>query len=201
MTVTVLRTHTPRNTRPLGPPTPRTIARRRGADPPAEVTLTVGVTLAGDRPHRDALEFIDALNRLAEQVGATLSITSGPESDAVADVRPIGLVETTPTEFELDPWTRVVRRHGTPVQLTKVEYDLLEFLVDNPQQVFTRRQLLGQIWRDDRSGRRTVDVHVSRLRAKLGADIVTTTRGVGYRLTDGAPITVVHHRPNGDVHE
>ncbi|MFC7484878.1 winged helix-turn-helix domain-containing protein [Luedemannella flava] len=130
-----------------------------------------------------------------------MSITSGPESDAVADVRPIGLVETTPTEFELDPWTRVVRRHGTPVQLTKVEYDLLEFLVDNPQQVFTRRQLLGQIWRDDRSGRRTVDVHVSRLRAKLGADIVTTTRGVGYRLTDGAPITVVHHRPNGDVHE
>jgi DNA-binding winged helix-turn-helix (wHTH) protein len=199
MTVTVLRTHTPRNVRPLGPSAPR----RRRATPPAEVTLTIGVTLAGDRPHRDALDFIDGLNRLAEGVGATLNIASVPAArPAVSLVRRAETgepVETgEPAEIELHPGTRVVRRHGVPISLTRVEYDLLAFLVDHPQQVFTRRQLLSHIWGDDGNSRRTVDVHVSRLRSKLGADLVATTRGVGYRLAERAPIRVIHHHQFGD---
>ncbi|GAA1771028.1 winged helix-turn-helix domain-containing protein [Luedemannella helvata] len=193
MTVTVLRTHTPRNVRPLGRPAPRTTRHRR-ADPPAEVTLTIGVTLAGDRPHRDALDFIDGLNQLAENLGASVTIASAPPA------RPAVFRTPAPADIEIDPRSRVVRRRGAPVQLTKVEYDLLTFLVDNPRQVFTRGQLLRRIWGDDRAGRRTVDVHISRLRAKLGGELVATTRGVGYRLADSAPVSVIHHA-NGVVHE
>jgi two-component system, OmpR family, response regulator MtrA len=196
MSVTVLRTHTPR---PYGHPRTRRDSTRP-AELPVTVTLTIGVTLTGDRPHRDALDFIDGLNRLAEGVGARLSIASAPApKPPVSLVRPAGPAEPgEPAEIEMHPGTRVVRRHGAPIALTRVEYDLLAFLVDHPQQVFTRRQLLSQIWGDDGNSRRTVDVHVSRLRSKLGADLVATTRGVGYRLAEHAPIRVIHHHQFGD---
>lgn len=189
MTVTVLRTPAPRHVRPLGRPAART-ARQRRVDPPVEVTLTIGVTLAGGRPHRDALDFIDALNQLADNLGASVTVASTPPGHGGARRA------AAPVDIEIDPQSRVVSRRGAPVELTRVEYDLLTFLVDNPRQVFTRRQLLEGIWGDDRAGRRTVDVHVSRLRAKLGGDLVVTSRGVGYRLADRAPISVIHH-PEG----
>nr|BFE69220.1 hypothetical protein GCM10020092_025210 [Actinoplanes digitatis] len=65
------------------------------------------------------------------------------------------------------------------------------FLATHPRQVFSRSQLLGHVWGHLHTTVRTVDVHVSRLRTKLGnPDIVTTVYGVGYRLADDAGITI-----------
>jgi DNA-binding response OmpR family regulator len=67
----------------------------------------------------------------------------------------------------------------------------LLFLTAHPRQVFSRSQLLAQVWGHTHTTARTVDVHVSRLRHKLGdQDLITTVYGLGYRLADDAPITV-----------
>ena len=68
--------------------------------------------------------------------------------------------------------------------LTQREFDLLEFLMRYPGEVFSREELLQRVWGwDFDGGSRTVDVHVQQLRAKLGdyADLIETVRGVGYR--------------------
>lgn len=77
--------------------------------------------------------------------------------------------------------------------LCRREFDLLRYLAEHPGQVFTRGQLLGAVWDDVFTGPRTVDVHIRRLRQKLGTrrPLITTVRGVGYRLATGAPIALV----------
>jgi len=75
---------------------------------------------------------------------------------------------------------------GRPLDLTYMEYELLKFLVQNPGKVFTRELLLSRVWGYDYyGGARTVDVHIRRLRAKLGeehANLIQTVRSVGYRF-------------------
>jgi DNA-binding response OmpR family regulator len=74
---------------------------------------------------------------------------------------------------------------GRPLDLTFKEFELLRFLVGNPGRVFTREQLLSDVWGYDYfGGTRTVDVHVRRLRAKLGdrESVIGTVRNVGYRF-------------------
>jgi DNA-binding response OmpR family regulator len=75
---------------------------------------------------------------------------------------------------------------GTPVDLTYMEYELLRFFVTNPARVWSREQLLSRVWGYDYfGGARTVDVHVRRLRAKLGEERsswIGTVRSVGYRF-------------------
>ena len=71
-----------------------------------------------------------------------------------------------------------------PLDLTYMEYELLKFFVTHPGKVFTREQLLSRVWGYEYyGGARTVDVHVRRLRAKLGeehAGLIQTVRSVGY---------------------
>jgi DNA-binding response OmpR family regulator len=73
-----------------------------------------------------------------------------------------------------------------PLDLTYMEYELLKFLAQNPGKVFTREILLSRVWGYEYyGGARTVDVHVRRLRAKLGeehANLIATVRSVGYRF-------------------
>ena len=75
---------------------------------------------------------------------------------------------------------------GQPLDLTYMEYELLKFLSQNPGKVFTREILLSRVWGYDYyGGARTVDVHIRRLRAKLGeehANLIQTVRSVGYRF-------------------
>jgi len=74
---------------------------------------------------------------------------------------------------------------GRPLDLTFKEFELLRYLVANPGRVFTREQLLSDVWGYDYfGGTRTVDVHVRRLRAKLGdrESVIGTVRNVGYRF-------------------
>ncbi|MEJ3403792.1 response regulator transcription factor [Rathayibacter sp. YIM 133350] len=74
---------------------------------------------------------------------------------------------------------------GKPLDLTFKEFELLRFLATHPSRVFTREQLLSEVWGYDYfGGTRTVDVHVRRLRAKLGdlESLIGTVRNVGYRF-------------------
>ena len=75
--------------------------------------------------------------------------------------------------------------HGRPLDLTFKEFELLRFLAQHPGRVFTREQLLSEVWGYDYfGGTRTVDVHIRRLRAKLGdlEALIGTVRNVGYRF-------------------
>lgn len=86
----------------------------------------------------------------------------------------------------LDPQRRTVLRDGAPVELTGTEFNLLARLMRHPGRIFTREQLMSQVWgyAGYRDGR-VVDVCVSQLRAKLGdASPIRTVRGVGYGATD-----------------
>lgn len=76
--------------------------------------------------------------------------------------------------------------NGNSLDLTFMEYELLKFLAQNPGKVFTREMLLSRVWGYEYyGGARTVDVHIRRLRAKLGeehANLIQTVRSVGYRF-------------------
>ena len=76
--------------------------------------------------------------------------------------------------------------HGHPIDLAYKEFELLKYLVQHPGRVFTRAQLLQEVWGYDYyGGTRTVDVHIRRLRAKLGGEyehLIGTVRNVGCRF-------------------
>ena len=83
------------------------------------------------------------------------------------------------------PANHEVYANGVPVALTLKEYDLLNVLLENKGQVFSRDTLLKMVWGYDFSGEsRTVDVHIRTLRSKLGecGDMIETVRGVGYKI-------------------
>lgn len=96
-------------------------------------------------------------------------------------------------EIDLERWT--VSVEGRPVALTAKEFALLQMLINAKGRVLTREMLHEMVWRRDGYGSRTVDVHVGRLRRKLGpaGRYIITVRGVGYRFG----ITVVHTSGNG----
>ncbi len=73
--------------------------------------------------------------------------------------------------------------NGNKIEFTKKEFGLLKLLISNPKKVFTREEILDKIWGEDFFGDfRTVDVHVSKIREKLGDSVIKTVRGVGYKL-------------------
>jgi len=89
-------------------------------------------------------------------------------------------------ELTIDQDTYAARLKGRPLDLTYKEFELLKFLAQHPGRVFTRDQLLREVWGYDYfGGTRTVDVHVRRLRAKLGSEyesMIGTVRQVGYKF-------------------
>jgi len=114
---------------------------------------------------------VDARLRLAmtrgdDEAGLDLPITSG--------------------ELVIDEASYSAKLRGHPLDLTYKEFELIKYLAQHPGRVFTRAQLLQEVWGYDYyGGTRTVDVHVRRLRAKLGPDheaLIGTVRNVGYRL-------------------
>lgn len=97
------------------------------------------------------------------------------------------LVEYGPLVLNLETYQAVVS--SRPLDLTYMEYELLKFLATHPGRVFTRETLLSRVWGYEYyGGARTVDVHIRRLRAKLGeehANLISTVRSVGYRFGQG----------------
>lgn len=94
-------------------------------------------------------------------------------------------------ELTIDAETYAAKLKGRPLDLTYKEFELLKFLAQHPGRVFTRDQLLREVWGYDYfGGTRTVDVHVRRLRAKLGAEhesMIGTVRQVGYKFVRPSP--------------
>jgi DNA-binding response OmpR family regulator len=94
------------------------------------------------------------------------------------------LVEYGPLVLNLETYQASVGRR--PLDLTYMEYELLKFLATHPGKVFTRETLLSRVWGYEYyGGARTVDVHIRRLRAKLGEEhvnLISTVRSVGYRF-------------------
>jgi len=88
-------------------------------------------------------------------------------------------------ELVIDEGTYTARLRGRPLDLTYKEFELLKYLAQHAGRVFTRAQLLHEVWGYDFfGGTRTVDVHVRRLRAKLGPEyeaLIGTVRNVGYK--------------------
>ncbi|MDM8086245.1 response regulator transcription factor [Cellulomonas cellasea] len=111
-----------------------------------------------------------------------LVIERSAQSSAFADQPQ----EISAGELMIDPGGYTARLRGRPLDLTYKEFELLKYLVQHPGRVFTRAQLLQEVWGYDYyGGTRTVDVHVRRLRAKLGLEheqLIGTVRNVGYRF-------------------
>ncbi len=114
--------------------------------------------------------------------------TAPADENVPAETRAAGVV--------IDESSYTARVNGDVLNLTYKEFELLKYLAQHPGRVFTRSQLLNEVWGYDYyGGTRTVDVHVRRLRAKLGSDhenLIGTVRNVGYRLT-------VNRMPTGEL--
>lgn len=152
-------------------PVPVLMLTARGEESDLLVGLAVGADDYMTKPFspRELVARVRALLRRVERRPA-------PPGDAVR----IGTLE-------IDPAARLVRSGGEIVHLTPTEFDLLALLAARPGAVFSREQLLADVWGwRDGSGQRTVDSHVRGLRRKLGSDLVRTVHGVGYALESPA---------------
>jgi two-component system OmpR family response regulator len=147
--------------------------------------VTFEITLPDDTPDPVAL-----LRGLVERVHEIADPTA-PAPIRLVEARPPDPTEAT-AAVAIDLTTRTVRVDGAEVALCRREFDLRLFLADHAGQVLTRHQLLAAVWNNPLTGERTVDVHIRRLRQKIGTHrlLVTTLRGVGYRLSPDAPIAV-----------
>jgi DNA-binding response OmpR family regulator len=130
---------------------------------------------------------------LLKDAGFVADFAIGPPDPIELKIRLARLVRVEPTgevvqfkDLELNTATYQATVTGKPVDLTYMEYELLRFFIENQGRVWSREQLLSKVWGYDYfGGARTVDVHVRRLRSKLGeerASWITTVRSVGYRF-------------------
>ncbi|SCF23264.1 winged helix-turn-helix domain-containing protein [Micromonospora mirobrigensis] len=192
-------------------PRPHPAARPAAPRPRTAPTLTITVDLSGAALTPGLSRLLDLIGELAAtgegvlrhevtppRAGGWRRPADGrpPLAAAVpgppADPRP----ESPGGPVHILAGTRVVRQGGRVIPLTRMEFDLLRFLAEHPHRVFTRLQLLTAVWGHAHGVARTVDVHVRRLRAKLGPTnpLVTTVYGVGYRLTDPTRVVIERDR-------
>lgn len=162
-------------------PAARRACRMMAADAPQ--IAVVAVVLPED------LVAVDLDWQLDEVLLTTCSTAELHSRLRLAISRRLDLVDSTLQlgDLALHPASYSASLHGQELHLTVTEFKLLSFLVEHAGHAVTRSRLLNAVW--GRTGsRRTVDVHVQRLRAKLGHDhehLVETVRGVGYRAVSG----------------
>ncbi|HWS33833.1 MAG TPA: winged helix-turn-helix domain-containing protein [Actinoplanes sp.] len=159
--------------------------------------MTLAIPLSGDVVSPQAHRLLAAVRELVELSKGTVTVEQAPppaeeeaaDAEAAADAAPEG------PEVRLHTSSRQAVLDGVALPLTRLEFDLLQYLAERPRRVFTRAQLLAAVWGYERAGERTVDVHVRRLRLKLGGTVplITTVYGVGYRLADDANILMLPH--------
>jgi two-component system alkaline phosphatase synthesis response regulator PhoP len=83
----------------------------------------------------------------------------------------------------IDPEKFIVRFAGKDISLAKKEFELLYLLASKPSRVFLRNEILSQVWGNEVIvGDRTIDVHIRKIRQKIGVDCITTVKGVGYKF-------------------
>ncbi|MGO3147215.1 MAG: winged helix-turn-helix domain-containing protein [Leucobacter sp.] len=149
------------------------------------VALLHGAALAAITPEWDIADFLTPQASPAEiDVRLRLLVAKAEAKERAAEPR----TAVQEAGVEIDESNFVAKVHGRTLDLTYKEYELLHFLALNPSRVFTRDQLLADVWGSDYfGGTRTVDVHVRRLRSKLGEHewLISTVRGVGYGFARG----------------
>lgn len=168
---------------------------RKGPAPPAIIVLS---SRDGEADRVAALEtgaddYVTkpfSPREIVARVRAVLRRAS-PASSAARAADPHAASQTSP--ISLDETTRRATVNGRPLELTRVEFDLLACMLAAPGRVFTRAQLIDRVWGDGFAiTDRTIDSHVKGLRKKVtesGGDaaLIETVRGVGYRVTDRPP--------------
>ncbi|HWB24006.1 MAG TPA: response regulator transcription factor [Chitinophagaceae bacterium] len=140
--------------------------------------------------------FLTALNDEASQVKG---LESGADDYVSKPISPKVLVSRVNAVFRrmnkeagkiielgniiIDPEKFLVTINNTEVMLAKKEFELLYLLASKPGRVFLRNEILSQVWGNDVIvGDRTIDVHIRKIRQKLGVDCITTVKGVGYKF-------------------
>lgn len=201
------------------PTTGYTAAARQPAPTPRGFALYVGLDTQDDH---ELAEIVNTLREvLAERAPGAESYASVALAPAEASGRPIDLVRLALQEPKAVAEARAVRNRGASesprvsakvvidtsrkrvlvhdnnADLTYKEFELLQALVLREGRTVTRDELIDVLWTDrseEQPHERTIDVHVRRLRKKLGeyADIVRTVRGSGYRFDRHADVRVVH---------
>jgi two-component system OmpR family response regulator len=210
---------------PTGPGRAPAVTRRAGAVPPnappaaPALTVTLAIPLTTDAMTPQAHRLLEIVRELVELGQGSVTVSPAPaeiDPSSTGELAPVRLWSTDdadgpsgtagypagsdltgadPAEVRLLTSSRQVLLGGVPLPMTRLEFDLLLFLADNPRRVFSRMQLLTAVWGYEHTGERTVDVHVRRLRVKMGVHVplITTVYGVGYRLADDAHLVIVPH--------
>lgn len=194
---------------PTGPGRPPAAPRRPAGGASPTLTVTFSIPLSSDDGLTpQAFRLLEVARELVERGEGTVSLAPGPaplpvtataERAEAAEPAPRAALPTVAAALPDDgnglrvlASSRTVLLDGEALRLTRLEFDLLLFLAENPRRVFSRVQLLTGVWGYEHAGARTVDVHIRRLRSKIGTHVplVTTVYGVGYRLADDAKITI-----------
>jgi two-component system catabolic regulation response regulator CreB len=156
-----------------------------------EIDRVVGLELGAD----DYIAKPFSPRELVARVRTILRRSARPVAPGAAPV-PTASTVNAPV-FALDEERHQIRFYGRALELSRYEYGVLRLLVQKPGRVYTRDELLLQVWGGDNdSFDRTVDAHIKTLRAKLkvvapALEPIRTLRGTGYALNEELPTTLV----------
>ena len=157
---------------------PAALAPRRAPQSGTSLRPRRGI-VSPNSPARRDVQAARLQRRLATAVSAT-----SPASPSAA-----------PDSLVIDLFGRRARIDGVDVEFTHKEFELLAHLAENARRVVSREELMEHVWQDvtGTTGERTVDVHVRRVRTKLGRyrRLVSTVRGAGYRLDPGSDVEIL----------
>ncbi len=113
---------------------------------------------------------------LIQKINALFDLVSSDKT--IPNIMVIGDMVVNKNNYE-------VTLNGVAYQLPRKEFELLSFLVSEPNRVFKRDEILSQVWGDDVVvGGRTIDVHIRKIRERLGIDNIKTVKGVGYKFQE-----------------
>jgi two-component system response regulator RegX3 len=147
----------------------------------AEIDKVVGLEVGAD-------DYVTKPFSVRELIGRVRALLRRRELDLHSTGAESKTIEAGPVRIDLARHLVTVR--GKPVNLTRSEFQVLRLLAESPGRVFSRREIMEELWQSEFSGDvRACDVHISNLRQKIERDpqdpeLVLTVRGVGYRLAE-----------------
>jgi two-component system, OmpR family, response regulator RegX3 len=151
----------------------------------AEVDKVVGLEVGAD-------DYVTKPFSVRELIGRVRAQLRRRELDRSTSIGESKTIEAGPVRIDLA--RHLVSIRGKPVNLTRSEFQVLRLLADSPGQVFSRLEIMEELWQSEFSGDvRACDVHISNLRQKIESDpqqpeLVRTVRGIGYRLAEPAEL-------------
>lgn len=150
-----------------------------------EIDRIIGLTAGAD-------DYLTKPFSPRELVARVRAMLRRPRGAGRSEVGPVPTAPLVIDDLEVDRNAHEVRLAGRRIDLTPLEFALLDTLASRAGMVFTREQLIEQVWGDFYGEEHIVDVHVSNLRRKLAADtdlepLIETVRGVGYRCRRASP--------------